>query len=174
MNLRALSLFAHLLGVVLWLGLSFTLSFVTGRAARDPDPNVGAFAYRTAARLLRSLGVAGVLLTLGGGIGLIIVGDYGFFRPFPHHWLFQMQVLGYVAAALALFYQVPVAGRLARAAELRAGGDERPGAGETDAGETDAGRADAFPRLRRRNAIVGSLIGFLLIVLVGLGTFRAP
>ncbi len=163
MNLRALFLFAHLLGVVLWLGLSFTLSFVTGKAARDPDPSVGAFAYRTAARLLRTLGVAGVLLTLVGGIGLISVMDYGFFRPFPHHWLFQMQVLGYVAAALTLFYQIPVADRLARAAEARAGGDA--------SGDDESG---AFPGLRKRSAIVGSLIGFLLIVLVGLGAFRVP
>ncbi len=164
MNLRALFLFAHLLGVVLWLGLSFTLSFVTGKAARDPDPNVGAFAYRAAARLLRTLGVAGVVLTLAGGIGLIAVTDYGFFRPFPHHWLFQMQLLGLVAAALALFYQIPVAERLARAAEARAGSDDGP----------DATRAAAFAGLRKRNAIVGSLIGFLLIVLVGLGSFRVP
>jgi hypothetical protein len=164
MNLRALFLFAHLLGVVLWLGLSFTLSFVTGRAARDPDPSVGAFAYRTAARTLRTLGVAGVLLTLAGGIGLISVTDFAFFRPFPHHWLFQMQLLGFVAAALALFYQIPVAERLARAAEARAGGGE----------VSDASQAEAFAGLRKRNAIVGSLIGFLLIVLVGLGTFRVP
>lgn len=164
MNLRALFLFAHLLGVILWLGLTFTLSLVTAKAAREPDPSAAAFAYRTAAGLLRTLGVVGVLLTLSGGIGLILVTDYGFFRPFPHHWLFQMQLLGYVAAALALFYQIPVAVRLARAAELRAGGGEAP----------DADPGGAFVNLRRRNAIVGSLVGFLLIVLVGLGAFRVP
>jgi hypothetical protein len=75
-----------------------------------------------------------------------------------------MQLLGYVAAALALFYQIPVAERLARAAEARTGGSEA----------SDATRADTFAGLRKRNAIVGSLIGFLLIVLVGLGTFRVP
>jgi len=69
-----------------------------------------------------------------------------------------------VAAALALFYQIPVAERLARAAEARAGGGEA----------SDATQTDAFAGLRKRSAIVGSLIGFLLIVLVGLGTFRVP
>lgn len=159
MDLRSLFLFLHLLGVVLWLGVSFTLSFVTGKAARLGDAGVAAFAYRAASRLNRTLGVAGVLLTLGSGIGLTVVMRYGFFRPFPHHWLFQMQLLGSIAAALALFYQLPNAERLARAAEAWARAGEQP---------------EIFGKLRQRSAIVGSLIGFILLVLVGLGAFRLP
>jgi uncharacterized membrane protein len=159
MDLRPFFLFMHLLGVVLWLGVSFSLSFVTAKAARQNDPNVAAFAYRAALRLTKTLGVAGVLLTLGSGIGLMVVMRYGFFRPFPHHWLFQMQLLGSVAAAIALFYQLPNAERLARAAEAWARAGEQP---------------ETFRKLRQRSAIVGSLIGFILIVLVGLGSFRLP
>jgi uncharacterized membrane protein len=159
MNLRSLFLFAHLLGVILWLGVSFTLSFVTGKATRHDDPTVAAFAYRAAVRLTKTLGVAGVLLTLGSGIGLTLVGNYGFFRPLPHHWLFQMQLLGVVAAALTLFYQLPNAERLAGAAEAWARAGEQP---------------ETFRKFRQRNAIVGSLVGFILIILVGLGSFRLP
>jgi uncharacterized membrane protein len=159
MNLRNLFLFTHLIGVILWLGVSFTLSFVTGRAAKDPDPSVAAFAYRTAFRLMWTLGGAGILLTLGGGVGLILVMGYGFFRPFPDHWLFQMQLLGFAVAAVALFYQIPNAERLARAAEAWARAGEQP---------------ETFRKFRRRNALVGSLIGFVLILLTGLGAFRVP
>ncbi len=159
MNPRALLLFAHLVGVVLWLGLSFTLSFVTARAARQEEPAVAAFAYLSAARLLRTLGTAGVILTVGSGLGLVTVTDYELFRPFPNHWLFQMQLLGLAAGAIALFYQIPLAARLARAAEEWVRTGTRP---------------DGFGKLRRRSAMVGSLVGFLLIVLVGLGAFRLP
>lgn len=159
MDLRALFLFTHLLGVVLWLGVTFTLAFVTGKAARTDEPGIIAFAYRSAHRLNKTLGTAGIVLTLGGGIGLTIVMRYSFFRPFPHHWLFQMQLLGFMAAALALFYQLPNGERLARTAEEWARAGERP---------------ETFGAFRRRSAMVGSLIGFILIVLVGLGCFRLP
>jgi uncharacterized membrane protein len=159
MYARALFLFLHLLGIVLWLGLVFCLSLVTANAARREDPNVIAFAYRAAHRLLRSLGTAGVLLTLAGGVGLTVVMDYAFFRPFPNHWLFQMQVLGFIAAAVALFYQLPVAGRLARVAEEWARAGVKP---------------DGFAALKRQSAIAGSVIGIVLIVLIGLGAFRVP
>ena len=132
---------------------------MTGKAARQPDPKVTAFAYRSAHRLTKTLGIAGVLLTLASGIGLTVVMQYPFFRPFPHHWLFQMQLLGSVAAALSLFYQLPNAERLARSAEAWARSGEEP---------------DTFRKFRQRNAIVGSLVGFILIVLVGLGSFRLP
>ncbi len=159
MDFRSLFLFAHLIGVVLWLGVSFTLSFVTGRAAKDPDPSVAAFAYRTAFRLMRTLGVAGIVLTLGGGVGLVLLTGYSFFRPMPDHWLFQMQLLGFAAAAVALFYQIPNAERLARAAEAWARAGEQP---------------ETFRKFRKRSALASSLIGFILIVLIGLGAFRVP
>lgn len=153
-----LFLFLHVLGVILWIGLAVALPFVTGRAARGESGETLAFAYGVADRLMRTLGLAGVVLTLVGGIGMMVVDPtLHWFRPFPRHWLFLMQVLGLAAAAVAAFYQVPLGRRLAREAERSA-----------EAGEP----TEAFRRYRKRHAIVGSAVGFVLLALVVLGTLR--
>lgn len=157
MNMSDLLRFFHILGFALWLGVTFTLAAITARAARSENLDVAAFAYRSASHLLKGPGLLGMLLTLASGLWLAGSLDYGYFRPFPNHWLFQMQLLGSVAFLLALLYQIPLADRLARAAEARAA-----------AGEASA----AFVKFRKRSAIVGSLIGFLLLVSIFLGAVR--
>lgn len=157
MNPTGLLRFLHVLGFVLWIGAGLTSMFLTIRARRSGRPEVVAFAYRTSAVLMKTLGLAGMVLTVGAGFGLIPLLGHGFFQPFPHHWLFQMQVLGSLAFLVAAFYQVPVGDSLARAAEASA-----------SAGEESA----AFLKYRKRNAIAGSLVGILLLVNVFLGTVR--
>lgn len=157
MDISGLLLFVHVLGFALWFGVTFTLAAFTVRAARADNRDVVAFTYRAAYRLLKGPGLIGMLLTMGSGFWQAATLDYGFFRPFPNHWLFQMQLLGTIAFLLALLYQIPLADRLARAAEARAA-----------AGEDSA----AFVRFRKRNAIVGGLIGLILLVLIFLGTVR--
>lgn len=150
-------LFLHLLGIVLWLGVTLTLAFVTGSAAKRDDRRIAAFAYRASSRIQKTLGVAGMLLTIGSGVALTVVRGYPFFQPFPEHWLFQMQVLGSAAFLLALLYQLPLSDRLARAAEASA-----------SAGEDSA----AYAKYRRRNAVVSSIVGLVLVVVVALGALR--
>lgn len=150
-------LFLHILGIALWLGVALTLAFFTARAARAEDRRIAAFAYRAASRIHKTLGVAGMVLTVGSGLALTPARGYAFFQPFPNHWLFQMQVLGIGAFLLALLYQIPLSDRLARAAEASA-----------SAGEDSA----AYEKYRKRNAIVSSIVGLLLIVVIALGTFR--
>ncbi len=158
MTVRGLFLFLHVLGVALWLGVAVTLPFVTGRAMRQDDLGTVEFAYRVSDRLMRTLGLAGMLLTLIGGVGLVmVVPSYGWFEPAPNHWLFQMQVLGFPAALVGLFYQIPLGRRLAR----EAGRSAEQGA-----------LTDEFRSCRKRNAIVGSLVGLVLLVLVVMGTLR--
>lgn len=158
MTLRGLFLFLHVLGVALWLGVAITLPFVTGRAVREDEIATVDFAYRVSDRLMRTLGLAGVLLTLVGGIGLVVVvPSYGWFRPTPDHWLFQMQVLGFLAAGVALLYQIPLGRRLA---------------GEAERSAERGALTDAFRSYRKRSAVVGSLVGLVLLVLVVMGTLR--
>jgi hypothetical protein len=157
MTLAGLFLFLHVLGVVLWVGLAVTLPFVTGPAAREENLEVAAFAYGAADRLTRTLGLGGMFLTLIGGIGLTIIGGYGWFHPFPNHWLFQMQLLGLVSIAVGIGYQVPLAARLAREARASA-----------EVGAV----TEAFLTYKRRHAIVGSAIGFLLLLVVLLATLK--
>lgn len=158
MTLRGLFLFLHVLGVALWLGVAITLPFVTGRAMQQDDLGTVGFAYGVTDRLMRTLGLAGILLTLVGGIGLVlVVPSYGWFRPAPNHWLFQMQVLGFPAALVALFYQIPLGRTLA---------------GEARRSVERGALTDQFRSYRKRNAIVGSVVGLVLLVLVLMGTLR--
>jgi uncharacterized membrane protein len=157
MTIPGLLLFAHILGFVLWLGVTFTLAAFTVRAAKSEDRDVVAFTYRAACHLLKGPGLVGMVLTLGSGIWLTVELGYSFFRPFPNHWLFQMQLLGTIAFLVAILYQIPLADRLARAAEARAA-----------AGESSA----SFLKFRKRNGMVGSILGLLLLINLFLGAVR--
>lgn len=157
MTLTGFFLFLHVLGIVLWVGLAVALPFVTGPAARHESLEVTAFAYVIADRLTRTLGLAGMILTLVGGLGLNMAIGYPWFRPFPLHWLFQMQLLGIVAVAVGIAYQVPLSARLAREARASA-----------EAGE----RTEAFATYRKRHAIVGSVNGLLLLIVIVLATLK--
>lgn len=157
MTLQGLLSFVHVLGVVLWMGAAVTLPFVTGRAARADDPGVTAFAYRINARLMTTLGLGGMLLTLVGGVWLTAEMPYEFFRPFPNHWLFQMQVLGIASVLVGALYQVPLSRRLAREAQR-----------SVEAG----GETEDFARYRKRYAIVGSVVGVVLLVVLVMATVK--
>lgn len=156
-------LFLHILGVVLWLGLAVTLSVVTARAGRSDDPSVARFAYRTNGTLMSTLGLAGMILTVGAGFALTAAMDYGFFRPFPEHWLFQMQLLGSVAFLVGVLYEIPLSRKLARVADRA---EEAAGAGENN------GAGEKLERLRKRRAIVGSINGTLLLAVLLLATLK--
>mgnify|MGYP006284144117 FL=1 len=157
MTLQGLLRFVHVLGVVLWMGAAVTLPFVTGRAARADTPGVTAFAYRINARLMTTLGLGGMILTLVGGVWLTAEMGYEFFRPFPNHWLFQMQVLGIASALVGALYQVPLSRRLAR---------------EADRSAESGTESEDFARYRKRYAIVGSLVGLVLFVVLVLATVK--
>lgn len=150
-------LFAHVLGVILWMGLAVTLMFVTARARRGGDWSVTAFAYGTSHRLMKTVGLTGMILTVGGGFALTASLGHPYFQPFPLHWLFQMQLLGSLAFLLGVFVELPLSGRLAREARDSAA-----------AGEATGG----FEKVRKRRAIVGSVNGILLLAVTLLATLR--
>lgn len=150
-------LFTHVLGVILWMGLAVALTLVTARAGRSDDWSVIAFAHRTNARLMKTVGLAGMILTVAGGFALTAARGYGYFQPFPQHWLFQMQLLGSLAFLLGVLYEIPLSGRLARAARASA----------------ESGQATPeFEKYRKRRAIVGSVNGTLLLVVTLLATLK--
>ncbi len=157
MTLQGLLNFVHVLGVILWMGAAVTLPFVTGRAARADGMDVTAFAYRVNARLMTTLGLGGMVLTLVGGVWLTAEMGYEFFRPFPNHWLFQMQVLGIASTLVGALYQVPLSRRLAREAERSA---------------ESGGATEEFARYRKRYAVVGSVVGLVLFVVLVMATVK--
>ena len=159
MNATGLLQFLHDLGFVLWLGVTLSMAFVTAGAVRSGNRGAIAFAYRTSARLYKTLGLAGMVITVAAGIGLMMALGHPFFRPFPAHWLFQMQVLGIAAFLVSVLYLVPAGDRLAEAAEASA-----------SAGEDSA----AFVRYRKRVAIVSSIVGGVLLIVLLFGTVRLP
>lgn len=151
---QKITLFLHLIGMALWLGGAFTLSFWTARGRATGEPRVIAFTYGTASRSYRTVIGGGAWLTLLSGAGLMMLSGQTWFRPFPEHWLFQMQVIGLIAFIVTLAYVLPNARRLAGLAE-----SEGPDAPE-------------FARRVRAQAIIGSVVGVLLIYLVLLGSLR--
>jgi len=151
MRLWGVWLFLHFIGVALWLGGTFTLSLWTSRARRSGQPETIAFAYATARRLYRGLVAVAATVTIVAGAILMIVTGRPFFRPFPEHWLFQMQVFGLLAFLATLFVVLPTAGRLAKLAER--------------GGELEEDKA-MFAAKVRQQAIVGSLVGALLVYVV--------
>jgi uncharacterized membrane protein len=157
MRLWGIWLFLHLIGVALWLGGMFTLSLWTARARASGVQEVIAFAYVTARRLYRGLIAVASTLTVVAGAVLMIATGRPFFRPFPEHWLFQMQVAGTLAFLAMLFIVLPTAGTLAELAER--------------GGELEDDKAKFAAKVKQQ-AIVGSLVGALLVYVVLTGALR--
>lgn len=149
--------FFHLLGMALWLGGMFALSMWTSRSRKADDLRVVAFAYSVAHRLYRGIVLGAAWLSVLSGVVLMFVTDRPWFRPFPEHWLFQMQILGIIAVLAFTFYVVPNAGALAMLAGQAA-----------VEGEPSA----AFNARVKKQAIVGSVIGAILVYQVLLGSLR--
>jgi uncharacterized membrane protein len=157
MRLWGIWLFLHLIGVALWLGGMLTLSLWTSKARATVNQEVITFAYATARRLYRGLIAVAATLTIVAGAILMIATGRNFFRPFPEHWLFQMQVAGLLAFLATLFIVLPTAGRLAALAER--------------AGELEEDKAEFAAKVKQQ-AIVGSLVGALLVYVVLAGALQ--
>ena len=151
-------LFIHLLGMTLWLGGLLTLGVWTVAARRTGDSTVVAFVYSTARKLYKGVVTSGAILTLVGGVLLMVETGRPWFRPFPDHWLFQMQILGILAFVVTLLYLVPSSGALAAMAAQRAAAGE-------DASESFTVRV-------KRQGMVASLVGVVLIYVLLLGGLR--
>ena len=149
--------FVHLLGMAFWLGGMFTVSLWVARARRLGDRSITSFVYSTAYRLYRGVIAAGAWLSVVSGVALMFLTGRPWFRPFPEHWLFQMQVVGLVAFVLTLLVIVPNAGALTTLARQSV--------------EEGVDPPEFGPRIKRQ-AIVGSVVGVLLIYLVLLGALR--
>jgi len=149
--------FLHLLGMALWLGGMFTAGMWTSRARSTSDRTVIAFAYGTARRIYRGIVAAGAWVTIIAGAVLMFTTNRTWFQPFPEHWLFQMQIFGLLALAGTILYVIPNSTALARLA------DEGKEAGEL---------SPEFQKRVKRQAIVGSAVGGILIYAVLLGSLR--
>jgi uncharacterized membrane protein len=157
MRVGGMWFFLHLVGMALWLGGTFNVSLWVSRARRTGDPKTVAFAYATARRLYRSVVLSAAWISILSGAVLMIVTGRPWFRPFPDHWLFQMQVLGLIAVLATTVYVVPNAGALAKLAERAA-----------EEGES----SPEFSARLKGQAIVGSLVGALLVYAMLLGALR--
>lgn len=153
-------IFFHLLGMAMWVGGMLTLAIWTARARRSGDAHIVSFAYGTAGRLYKGVVSIGAWLSILSGGALMFVTGRAWFRPFPEHWLFQMQVLGIAAFLVTVAYLVPNSSALARLAEL----------GDSESAETE--RSAEFGRRVKRSAIFGSVVGAVLIYLILAGALR--
>ncbi|MDH3734522.1 MAG: hypothetical protein OEU54_13405 [Gemmatimonadota bacterium] len=157
MTTRGILLLGHIFGFVLWFGVTFTVSLISARAKRTGDRTVMAFAYRSSQGMLKGPGLIGAILAIVCGFGLTGVMEYGYFEPWPNHWMFQMQLMGVLAFLAMILLQLPNAERLARAAEASAAADED---------------SEAFVSFHKRHALISSVIGLMLLVALVLGSLK--
>lgn len=142
--MRALLLFAHLLGFVLWMGGGFA-GMSLGIAMRGAERNELALLAGLQGRLHRSIILPGCLLTVLSGLLLTLrlyggaVSAAGF--PVP---LMVMQGAGLLAAGIVLGVSLPTVARLGR---LDPTGQQAP----------------LFAALQKRSALAGSLAGTLAL-----------
>lgn len=151
---QKIALFLHLIGMALWLGGTFSLGFWTARGRATGDARVIAFTFGAASKLYKTVVGGGAWLSVLSGLSLTLLGRLPWFRPSPEHWLFQMQVIGLIIFVVTLVYVLPNARRLAAVAESE--GPEAP----------------EFGRGVKAQAIVGSVVGLMLVYLVLLGSLR--
>ena len=160
MDTRGIFLFLHLIGLAIWFGATLVLALLTIRAKRTDNWSVISFAYNANSQILKGPVLVGMLLNIVSGFGLTAIGGFGYFQPTPNHWLFQMQLLGIVAFALALLVQIPNARCLAQAAEAIASTGE------------ESESFQQFKKLKKRNALVSSFNGLILLLVTLLGALR--
>jgi uncharacterized membrane protein len=140
----------HILGVAMWLGSGLTYAIWSSRGRNVANLDVTAFVFRTIARAQASITLPGMFLTIISGVILTFVGPYGWFDP-AQHWLFAMQVMGFVAFILGLVVIYPRTIRVARLAEQ---GVRR--------GHQDA----EFYAINRQQAVLSSVVGLLLVATI--------
>ena len=107
-------MFAHILGVVLFVGNIVTAALWKTRADRSGDLAVVVFAQRTVALADRAFTVPGVLLLLIGGYGMAAT------RPWPLHgvrWLEWGQGLFWLTALIWIIVLIPTQRRLISVSE---------------------------------------------------------
>jgi hypothetical protein len=145
---RALWVFAHLLGFVMWLGAALSAMAIGITARREPRENLAVVA-RQLAVVYRLVMMPGALLTVASGLvlTLMVYGGPGTTLTVSH-WLMAMQGTGLVGAVLVLVSVVPAASRAA-------------------AIDPTGPRGAVFDALRARTARIGMLassLGFVALV----------
>jgi uncharacterized membrane protein len=115
--------FVHITGVVMLMGNITATAIWKFFADRTDDPRIIAFAQKLVTYTDWSLTFWGVVLTMGGGYGLLWATGIG---PFDAGWLVWSQALFVAAGLIWLGLLVPIQIRQARAAQLFADGGTIP------------------------------------------------
>lgn len=146
--MRQLWLFAHLLGMVFWLGGGVAAMTMGIYSRREPRENLGVVA-RQLALTYRVVMMPGALLTVASGLvlTLMIYGGPGSTAAVTR-WLMLMQATGMVAAVLLLVFGIPA---VSRAAALDPMGPH-------------AARFDALRRKAARLGMVAGILAFIGLV----------
>lgn len=139
-----LVVFAHLMGLALWLGGAMA-GMVLGVAGRREAPELFGAVARLQAAVTARIIAPGAIVVLLSGLWLTIARYPGPAMAQASPWLFVMQATGAIGALLILFAAVPTAAKLRRL---------------DPQGET----ASFFLLLRKRQSVVGSISGTLALL----------
>ncbi|MGD8726332.1 MAG: hypothetical protein PVH40_01740 [Gemmatimonadales bacterium] len=144
----AFVLFAHMLGIAMWIGGELA-GMMVGYGARGEAPQVKAGAYRLISRLYTMIIGVGALVVLGTGVLLtmsLYSGGLGDLVQDARLWV--MILAGLAAGLLVLFVGMPTASRMGALAVA------------SEQGEFPAG----FEVYRKRQAVLSKLSAGLAVV----------
>lgn len=152
--MRHLWIFAHLLGMVMWLGGGLS-AMAVGIALRRVDRSELSGGARLLATIYRQLMLPGSVLTVVSGLVLTLM-MYGGPQVLGamSHSLMAMQGFGLVAGLITLIWLVPGAGRLTRIDPL--------------------GQAALFDAARSRQARIGMISGLFGLLALVFGALGRP
>jgi hypothetical protein len=143
----ALLMFAHMLGVALWIGGGLA-GMLVAYAAREESVEIRAGAFRILTRLHTMVIGTGALIVVGTGVLLIMTmtSELSDLMRDPRLWV--MILAGLAAGLMVLFVGLPTATRMGALAVASAKGEMPP----------------AFDRYRRRLGAISSVSGALAVL----------
>lgn len=140
--------FVHFVGISLWIG-GAVAAFAVAMAVRGQPASVRMPMWPVLARVHGAVIAPGALVTVASGLLLTMtLTNRGMGDMLMRPGMVVMQIVGIVAAGLALFVGVPTANQLAVIAERHEGEEIPPHA----------------VQLRKRQAVVSSVAGVLALL----------
>lgn len=121
--------FLHITGIVMLMGNITATAIWKFFADRTENPQIIAFAQKLVTYTDWSLTFWGIILTIGGGYGMLWSAGIGLFDA---GWLVWSQVMFVIAGVIWLGLLVPIQIRQARAAKLFTDGGDIPSAYRRD------------------------------------------
>ena len=145
--MKSIVVFAHMLGVALWIGGAIA-GMVVASSAREEAPAAKAAGFRIVSRLHTMVIGVGALIVVGTGVLIVMMDISSLTTMMQHPKLWVMIVAGLIAGLIVMFVGLPTASRMGALAVTSRKGEMPP----------------AFEIYRRRLDAITAITGALAVV----------